>query len=53
MLATLADYFQAQGKVVYVVGISFGAFMVQELPATKSLDTFGSQALIVPHAALL
>ena len=42
MLATLVDHFQAQGKVVYVVGISFGAFMVQELPATKSLDTFGS-----------
>ena len=35
MLATLVDHFQAQGKVVYVVGISFGAFMVQELLATQ------------------
>ena len=35
MLATLVDHFQAQGKMVYVVGISFGAFMVQELLATQ------------------
>ena len=35
MLAALVDHFQAQGKMVYVVGISFGAFMVQELLATQ------------------
>ena len=35
VLAALVDHFQAQGKTVYVVGISFGAFMVQELLATQ------------------
>ena len=35
MLAAVVDHFLARGKTVYVVGISFGAFMVQELLATQ------------------
>ena len=35
MLAAVVDHFQDQGKTVYVVGISFGAFVVQELLATQ------------------
>ena len=35
VLAALVDHFQAQDKTVYVVGISFGAFMVQELLSTQ------------------
>ena len=35
MLAAVVDHFRARGKTVYVVGISFGAFMVQELLATQ------------------
>ena len=35
MLAAVVDHFQDQGKTVYVVGISFGAFVVHELLATQ------------------
>ncbi len=35
MLAAVVDHFQDQGKAVYVAGISFGAFVVQELLATQ------------------
>ena len=35
MLAAVVEHFQDQGKTVYVVGISFGAFVVQELLATQ------------------
>ena len=35
MLAAVVDEFRARGKTVYVVGISFGAFMIQELLATQ------------------
>ncbi len=35
MLAAVVAHFKDQGKTVYVVGISFGAFMVQELLATQ------------------
>ena len=35
MLAAVVKHFQEQGKAVYVVGVSFGAFMVQELLATQ------------------
>lgn len=39
MLADVVDHFTAQGKKVFVVGISFGAFMAQDL-----LATYGNQA---------
>ncbi len=35
MLAAVVDHFLERGKTVYVVGISFGAFVVQELLATQ------------------
>ena len=35
MLATVVDHFAAEGKTVHVVGISFGAFVVQDLLATQ------------------
>lgn len=35
MFAAVVDHFQGQGKRVHVVGISFGAFVVQELLATQ------------------
>ncbi len=35
LLAAVVDEFQGQGKLVYVVGISFGAFIVQELLVTQ------------------
>ena len=35
MLAAVVDHFQDQGKTVYVAGVSFGAFVVQELLATQ------------------
>lgn len=37
-LYKVIKYFKDQGKTVYVVGISFGAFMVQELIAKKGID---------------
>lgn len=35
MFAAVVDHFREQGKRVYVAGISFGAFVVQELLATR------------------
>ena len=35
MFAAVVDHFRERGKRVYVVGISFGAFVVQELLATR------------------
>ena len=35
MLAAVVEHFRDQGEVVYVVGISFGALLVQELLATQ------------------
>ena len=35
MFAAVVDHFREQGRRVYVVGISFGAFVVQELLATR------------------
>lgn len=38
MLFKVISYFKAQGRTVYVLGISFGAFVTQELIAKKGID---------------
>jgi len=38
MLYKVVKYFKDQGRTVYVLGISFGAFMAQELIAKKGID---------------
>ncbi len=38
-LDEVISYFKDQGRTVYVLGISFGAFITQELIAIKGLDT--------------
>lgn len=37
-LFKVISYFKAQGRTVYVLGVSFGAFMTQELIAKKGID---------------
>lgn len=38
ILDQVIRYFKDEGRTVYVLGISFGAFMTQELIATKGID---------------
>jgi len=38
MLSKVINYFKDEGRTVYVLGISFGAFVTQELIATKGID---------------
>lgn len=38
MLSEVISYFKAQNRTVYVLGVSFGAFMTQELIAKKGID---------------
>lgn len=47
-LKRVVDYFKnQQGKTVYVLGISFGAFMVQELIATHGVDVADGYLIMV------
>ncbi|WP_155839764.1 hypothetical protein [Aquimarina latercula] len=38
MLYKVVNYFKNQGRTVYVLGISFGAFVIQDLIAKKGID---------------
>ncbi|MEE9361456.1 MAG: hypothetical protein V3U92_02525 [Cellulophaga sp.] len=46
-LYKVIKYFKDQGKTVYVLGISFGAFMVQELIAEKGIDLADNYLIMV------
>jgi hypothetical protein len=46
-LYKVIKYFKDQGKTVYVLGISFGAFMVQELIAKKGIDVADKYLIMV------
>ncbi|GMQ58532.1 hypothetical protein AN1V17_29270 [Vallitalea sediminicola] len=47
MLAKVVKYYKEQGKKVYVLGISFGAFMVQELISEYGVDIADKYLIIV------
>ncbi len=47
MLYTVVKYFKDQGRTVYVMGISFGAFMVQELIAKKGVSVADKYLIMV------
>ncbi|WP_298310062.1 hypothetical protein [uncultured Aquimarina sp.] len=47
MLYKVVKYFKDQGRTVYVLGISFGAFMTQELIAKKGIDVADNYLLMV------
>jgi len=46
-LYKVIKYFKDQGKTVYVLGISFGAFMAQELIAKKGIDVADKYLIMV------
>ncbi len=46
-LYKVIKYFKDQGKTVYVLGISFGAFMTQELIAEKGIDVADKYLIMV------
>jgi len=39
MLDKVTSFFKAQGRTVYVLGVSFGAFVAQDLIAKKGIDS--------------
>lgn len=47
MLYKVVKYFKDQGRTVYVLGISFGAFMAQELIAKKGIDVADKYLIMV------
>ncbi|AXT52607.1 hypothetical protein D1818_17855 [Aquimarina sp. BL5] len=47
MLYKVVKYFKDQGRTVYVLGISFGAFVTQELIAKKGIDVADNYLLMV------
>ncbi|MBQ4820749.1 hypothetical protein [Aquimarina sp. MMG016] len=47
ILYKVVKYFKDQGRTVYVLGISFGAFMTQELIAKKGIDVADNYLLMV------
>jgi len=47
MLHKVVKYFKDQGRTVYVLGISFGAFMTQDLIAKKGLDVADKYLIMV------
>ena len=47
MLYKVVKYFKNQGKKVYVLGISFGAFITQELIAEKGIDVADKYLIMV------
>ncbi len=46
MLYKVVTYFKDQGRTVYVLGISFGAFITQELIAKKGIDSADKYLII-------
>ncbi|QLG46933.1 hypothetical protein [Costertonia aggregata] len=46
MLSKVITYFKNQGRTVYVAGISFGAFVTQELIAQKGIDAADGYLII-------
>ncbi|GMN11279.1 hypothetical protein MTsPCn9_11140 [Croceitalea sp. MTPC9] len=46
MLSEVITYFKDQGRTVYVAGISFGAFVTQELIAQKGIDVADDYLII-------
>tara|TARA_B110000305_G_C19280879_1_gene559192 strand:- start:260 stop:772 length:513 start_codon:yes stop_codon:yes gene_type:complete len=47
VLYKVIKYFKDQGRTVYVLGISFGAFMTQELIVRKGLDVADKYLIMV------
>jgi len=47
MLSKVVTYFKGQGRTVYVFGLSFGAFIVQELISEKGIDVADSYLIMV------
>ncbi len=47
ILDQVITYFKNEGRTVYVLGVSFGAFMVQDLIATKGIDTADRYLIMV------
>ena len=47
ILSQVIQYFKDQGRTVYVLGISYGAFMTQELIAKKGIDIADNYLIIV------
>ena len=47
MLYKVVKYFKDQGRTVYVLGISFGAFVVQEFIAKKGVDAADNYLIMV------
>lgn len=47
MLYKVVKYFKDQGRTVYVLGISFGAFVVQELIAKQGIDAADKYLIMV------
>lgn len=47
MLYKVVKYFKDQGRTVYVLGISFGAFITQELIAKKGVDVADKYLIMV------
>ena len=47
ILYTVIKYFKDQGRTVYVMGISFGAFMVEELIAKKGINVADKYLIMV------
>ncbi len=46
MLSNVITYFKDQGRTVYVLGYSFGAFVTQELIANKGIDIANKYLII-------
>ncbi|MFK7971137.1 MAG: hypothetical protein AB8F95_12255 [Bacteroidia bacterium] len=46
-LAQVIDYFKQQGRTVYVLGASFGAFVTQELIAQKGIDVADKYLIMI------
>ena len=46
MLDKVTSYFKGQGRTVYVLGFSFGAFVTQELIAKKGIDSADKYLMI-------
>jgi hypothetical protein len=46
-LYQVIDYFKKQGRTVYVLGVSFGAFITQELIAEKGIDAADKYLIMI------
>lgn len=47
ILDRVISYFKAQGRTVYIVGVSFGAFIAQELIASKGIDVADEYLIMI------